>query len=1067
DIRGNDTITDRGTEVRLVGVKRKGSPDARVEDDTADVTGLYGSLDWNKSAGTYTYQVDNSNDTVNRLAPGDTINDVFEFTLKNFDTNGGSLPVEVERLSDLTITISGANDAPTGHDDANAVDASSVLTVAANGYSDAVLADSPVAYWRLNETTGTVAANELSPTSPDGLYSGGLELGQPGLVPLASDASVQFESGGSFIVPGGASINQPVGGIAENSFEFLFNLTDVNTGSPQALYSQGGGSNAFLASVSNGNLQFETMASGQSAVVQTTVLPDTTYHVVGVFDHGELTLYLNGESVATETASYNTIPVQPGNIFVPIQSGRLDELAVYESALTAQQVANHYRATGLLGNDRDIDLGDTRSVTSVTVGDTTVPVGTEIQTAKGGLVTVNADGSYHYNPNGAFAHLAAGEPETDTFDYTVTDRDGLTDTATVVITIQGENQAPTGITLSFDSVLDNAAVGTLVGSFGSVDVDATDTHTYTLDDDAGGLFTLVGNELRVNGSIIDTASHQVTVESNDQNDGKITETFEINVVDFDAVANVQIDLSQPNFSTYDYITIRRGGGFVKIDGRVTEQGVPTELLSQQAGQTQSITIFGRDNEGETVVLDHASGGFLAVPGGVDFQAGIGGNDRFAIQGNALETEAEYLSSNGLLGNATVRIIEGSEQSSVRFTSVDMLELTDFEQLGFTGTLNVGDDTLIVSSPNPIDLPTLTQIAGGSIQADGVLAIGNAEFLNGHGSVTGRILAESGSSITADGDLVLGDANSTGGFNSAGEIHVHDHMVTLLDADRAVLGSLTQLGSGPNPGTLFAGNGFLVPEGNSVEGYGELGSPNDIAMLSLLRGTVSGRSMNEKVTLPGYIGGNGGLNNAEVTGSYSPGFSPAISVNGSVAYGAGLNLIMEVGGNTPGSQHDQLIHTGSVDLNGDLTVELLNGHTPAVGDEMVLMTAEGGFTGKFDATHFPAITSPTGDDLAWSLEYDTNELRARIVPAAQVESIVINEGDNQRSGLKRVRVTFTQIVNIDLSGGDAFRFLNRDTTEIAIDNPVVSEVDGKTVVDFTFVSGPSVNGGGSLNDGDYE
>ena len=59
-----------------------------------------------------------------------------------------------------------------------------------------------------------------------------------------------------------------------------------------------------------------------------------------------------------------------------------------------------------------------------------------------GSVSWNADGSFTYDPNGKFEHLAVGETATDTFTYTVSDGKGGTDTATVTITIHGANDAP-------------------------------------------------------------------------------------------------------------------------------------------------------------------------------------------------------------------------------------------------------------------------------------------------------------------------------------------------------------------------------------------------------------------------------------------------------------------------------------------------------------------------------------------------------------------------------------------------------------------------------------------------
>jgi VCBS repeat-containing protein len=74
----------------------------------------------------------------------------------------------------------------------------------------------------------------------------------------------------------------------------------------------------------------------------------------------------------------------------------------------------------------DPDAGDTHSYALGTQG--TV-----------GLVTLNSDGTFGYDPNGKFNSLANGQTATDSFTYTVTDAQGASDTKTVSVTIIGQN----------------------------------------------------------------------------------------------------------------------------------------------------------------------------------------------------------------------------------------------------------------------------------------------------------------------------------------------------------------------------------------------------------------------------------------------------------------------------------------------------------------------------------------------------------------------------------------------------------------------------------------------------
>jgi uncharacterized repeat protein (TIGR01451 family) len=144
---------------------------------------------------------------------------------------------------------------------------------------------------------------------------------------------------------------------------------------------------------------------------------------------------------------------------------------------------------GVLNNDSDPDIGDTLSVTAV---DTSGTVGT--------VTAWNADGSFTYDPDGQFEYLKAGGSATDSFTYTVSDGNGGTDIATVTITINGANDAPTNISLDDNSVAENRPSGTAVGSFSTADPDTGDTFTYALvtgaGDDDNASFSIAGSNLR-------------------------------------------------------------------------------------------------------------------------------------------------------------------------------------------------------------------------------------------------------------------------------------------------------------------------------------------------------------------------------------------------------------------------------------------------------------------------------------------------------------------------------------------------------------------------------------------
>ena len=91
------------------------------------------------------------------------------------------------------------------------------------------------------------------------------------------------------------------------------------------------------------------------------------------------------------------------------------------------------------GLDTDPD-GDAFSV--VAIDGAVTNIGQAVAGSNGGLFTINPDGTYNFEPNGEFEGLDEGETATTTVTYTISDGEGGFDTATVTVTIIGQNDAP-------------------------------------------------------------------------------------------------------------------------------------------------------------------------------------------------------------------------------------------------------------------------------------------------------------------------------------------------------------------------------------------------------------------------------------------------------------------------------------------------------------------------------------------------------------------------------------------------------------------------------------------------
>lgn len=104
----------------------------------------------------------------------------------------------------------------------------------------------------------------------------------------------------------------------------------------------------------------------------------------------------------------------------------------------------------------------------------------------------------------------------------------------LTITVNDINDNPTDIALSNNSIAENSAVGTVIGTLSASDPDIpANSFTYSIIGDPDNKFQIVGNQLQVAGTLDfeSTASHNVTIRVSDGNGGTYNEAFTINLTD--------------------------------------------------------------------------------------------------------------------------------------------------------------------------------------------------------------------------------------------------------------------------------------------------------------------------------------------------------------------------------------------------------------------------------------------------------------------------------------------------------------------------------------------------------
>ncbi|NQT84437.1 DUF1028 domain-containing protein, partial [bacterium] len=230
-----------------------------------------------------------------------------------------------------------------------------------SAYSRAVLASKPVAYWRLSELNGPHAADAAGRINT-GEYENGVAfyLEGPALMNIAGDR--QINRAPHFA---GGRMRATIKGLGDSySVEMWFyNALPVDVRAVTGyLFSRGidGAKDAPGDHLGIGGkhiatgrlLFFNGNALNQVLSGKTEISPRTWNHVVLVRDAKKVRVYLNGETTPEISGEAATgFPSNVRQLFIGGRNdnfanfeGKIDEAAVYDHALSADEVAEHYHA---------------------------------------------------------------------------------------------------------------------------------------------------------------------------------------------------------------------------------------------------------------------------------------------------------------------------------------------------------------------------------------------------------------------------------------------------------------------------------------------------------------------------------------------------------------------------------------------------------------------------------------------------------------------------------------------------------------------------------------------------
>jgi RHS repeat-associated protein len=224
-------------------------------------------------------------------------------------------------------------------------------SASADSYSTTILGHNPLAYWRLDDTGPTAA--DATGHGNTCTSVGSPTFGVTGLLTTSSDTAIAANGGSGYLQCPSISLDGNAATIeawVKPTVNSTGSFIGVGTGWPvtsdfqlEQFTNLGASSFALIADTSIGGI----VTAGAEPGVP--LIPGNTYHVVGVFNSGTLSLYVDGSLFGSLTGlgtlvAHGNLNIGNDPAFNTPGTGTIDEAAVYNTALTPSQVAGDFVA---------------------------------------------------------------------------------------------------------------------------------------------------------------------------------------------------------------------------------------------------------------------------------------------------------------------------------------------------------------------------------------------------------------------------------------------------------------------------------------------------------------------------------------------------------------------------------------------------------------------------------------------------------------------------------------------------------------------------------------------------
>jgi VCBS repeat-containing protein len=624
-VANNDTFTtteDTAISLNLLANDSDLDTNDTLTISAVDTTNTQGTVQIN-SDGTVTYTPATA---FQSLGVGESATDQFTYTLDDGNNHTATAIVSV--------TVNGINDIPIANNDTATTDEDTATTIAVLD-NDRDIDNDTVIVSGVDTTntqgTVTINANGTITYNPNTAfqYLGAGETSTDTFTYTITDGNQETNTATVTVTITGvndAPILSPINKLGNEDTVIFFSETDFN--------------NAFSDPESDNPSQIKLLSLPDAGILTLNGIAVTAGQIVTIADVNNLTFTPNPNFNGTTSFGWNA---SDGTTFAAGETVNITVNPVNDAPVAQNDSVTTPADTAiglnLLSNDSDAD------------NNSLILDNLENQNTLG-TVSQNADGTITYTPNPDFQSLAVGETVTDTFDYTISDGNGGTDTANVTITVTGVNDVPIAVddsaTTSENGAItlnllnndsdaddsDNLSISTIdtTQTQGSVTLNtdgtvsynpgtafqslvagetATDTFSYTLGDGNGGSDTAV-----VTVTVAGIDEPDIPVYFSDATnfavgDGPYGE--DMGIADFNLDGNLDIAVANPSSNTVSVLLGKGNGNFSAANNLGIANNPFSVAVGDFNGDEKPDFAVTRNNDGKVSVrLGDGAGGFSSA-----------------------------------------------------------------------------------------------------------------------------------------------------------------------------------------------------------------------------------------------------------------------------------------------------------------------------------------------------------------------------------------------------------------------------------------------------------------------